>query len=617
MNVHTPISAAVVLIASGVSAYLVARRLRLPCGKATRALATLVLWEAFQIVPTHLLASLQLMRAIPAVSVCILALVELVIAVLVAGMWPTRTLNAPEQRSSEPLPSYLIVAVALLGCSYLALAVNVLSAYPAGADSVIYHLPLAARWLQTGSLSIPASHAWRFSLPGNAEIGMMVLLSSGWQAAAIAASWIPAAMVAVSVYLLAMWMSGRRRTVAVTCALLAMSIPIIESQAMSTYVDLLATAGMIAALALFVTALGDHGENTRALWLLSGLACGISVGTKPVYYLYAAWFCVFVVSIVWVKRRTVGGILKPVALLMLGILLPSLFWFARGVAQTGNPVYPMQVKVANRVIFPGYARSEITELSYEFSSVQRSSFWFIYPWTEWKRETGYLKVPYGEGDGVGAAFAAFVPLGMVYFLLQLGRDPRARMRNLLLILAFATMFASWWLVMQRVLRFGELIAVFTCVLAVPLLTLLQSKQRAFAALLVIAIAMTSLIVASVPLHLLAGRVRKHLWSRAEVYNYPQFIDDLPPGSVVVNATGAQDRNFALLGSRLSNRVITSFEAPVSVQGLHELGSQYVVETLPSGLYSDEALQAAGAILVDDQMVSAGEDRVRWKIWKLR
>lgn len=586
-----------------------------------RALAALVLWEAIEIIPVQVLATLQFLHVIERVSIPKAAVAEIIVLVLVV-LWSFRR-PCPERVSAEPaqegIPRYVLLVAGILACSYVAFAVNGFTSYPLGSDALIYHLPLTTRWLQEGSLAMPASHVWRFSLPGNAEIGMMILLSSGWQPLVVIASWIPAAMVAISTYLLSLWISGQKRTVALTSTLLVLTIPMIEWQAFSAYVDLLATAGVLAALAL-VLAAGNGARIPAAIWLVSGLACGISVGTKPVYYLYAALLCVFIAGRLWYASRTgEKHVVKVVALVLLGLLLPSCFWFARAAVQAGNPLYPMQVKVRQRVILPGYARSEITEPDYELNSVRKSSEWFVYPWTEWKKFSGFLKIPYGEGDGLGAAFATFVPLGMAYFLWLLLGDPSSRQRNLALFAAFLIMFLCWWLVMQRVLRFGQVIAIFTCVLSAPLLGLLQSRQRrAFATLLVLAVGASSLISASVPLHLLAGRARKHLWSRAALYTYPRLIDELPQGSGVLNATGDKARNFALIGRRLSNRLIANFEAPPdpTAETLHAAGAQYVVEIVPGALYPDGSLASAGAVLIDDEMVPSGEEKVHWRIWKL-
>ena len=74
--------------------------------------------------------------------------------------------------------SFLVVVV-----SYAIFTVNALTGFPRGEwDGLAYHLPVAVRWMQEGSFAIPSSREWHFSLPGNAEMIMMVLLGTGWQA---------------------------------------------------------------------------------------------------------------------------------------------------------------------------------------------------------------------------------------------------------------------------------------------------------------------------------------------------------------------------------------------------------------------------------------------------
>ncbi|HET8827652.1 MAG TPA: hypothetical protein VFM77_21105 [Terriglobales bacterium] len=622
MFVASPVSAIAVLLFSGVSAYLVAQRLRLHGGRAVRALAMLVLWQAIEIIPIQVIAALQLLHGISIVSIPKAAVAEFAVLVL-SFLWSLRT-PRPERLSETAanrgmVPGYILLSSGILACSYLAYAINAFTSFPQGADALIYHLPLATRWLQEGSLAIPANHVWRFSMPGNAEIGMMVLLSSGWQAAVAFSNWMSLAVVTISTYLLGMWLGGKRRAIAILCMLLVLGLPLLEAQAFSAYVDLLATSGILAAFALLLTSWRNAEPVPHAIWFLSALACGISIGTKPVYYLYAALFCAFAAVVLWFTRYArKTQVLKAAGLVLFGLLLPSFFWFARAAVETGNLLYPMQVKVAGHLLLPGYARSEITEPGYELNSVHDKVEWFIYPWTEWKKLTGYLKVPYGEGDGLGAAFAAFVPLGMLYFLLQLFRNRSATRRNVALLVAFLLMFAAWWSVMERVLRFGQVIAIFTCILSVPVLSVFEARnRRAFAALFIVSISATALITASIPLHLLAGRTRKHLWSREAVYNYPKLIDELPAGSVVLNATSQKDKNFVLAGRLLSNRVIASFEIPSTPQGLPGTGAQYLAEIAPDSLYSDVELSRSGATLIDDEMVPTGENNVRWKIWKLK
>lgn len=106
-----PVAAAFVVVASGVSPWLIASRLTLPVGRAPRLLAALVLWEAIEILPVHVLASLQLMGVIWRSSISEVALLQFIIA-LVAGIWAVRK-RRPEQGlirkvAAQPIPRYVL-----------------------------------------------------------------------------------------------------------------------------------------------------------------------------------------------------------------------------------------------------------------------------------------------------------------------------------------------------------------------------------------------------------------------------------------------------------------------------------------------------------------------------
>jgi len=247
-------------------------------------------------------------------------------------------------------PRHILAAAAVLVGSYLVFAINLFSSFPSGSDAIAYHLPVALRWLQSGSLGIPASRAWRFSLPGNAEIGMMVLLATGKDAAVVLVNWIAMATLAIATYLLAKRMSHGNGLVATTTTLLLLSIPICEFQTFSAYVDLFGSAFLAAAFALFTHRRESGEAPSSAVYepviFLSAAACGISLGTKPIYYLYGAAEAMF--ALVTLYRDLAGKqtrLARGVLLIAAGILLPSTFWFGRAAAATGNPMFPMRVSV--------------------------------------------------------------------------------------------------------------------------------------------------------------------------------------------------------------------------------------------------------------------------------
>jgi hypothetical protein len=107
-------------------------------------------------------------------------------------------------------------------------------------------------------------------------------------------------------------------------------------------------------------------------------------------------------------------------------------------------------------------------------------------------------------------------------------------------------------------------------------------------------------------------------ARAQIYGYPKLIDDLPSGSRVLNATGAQEKNFPLAGKALTNHVIAGFEAPseLTPESLRATAADFVVEVVSGSKYQAASLENAGAKVVADTTVAAGEDRVHWRIWQV-
>jgi hypothetical protein len=690
----TQLAAAFVFLASGVTAYLWSGRFygpRLRVSRflsphflrmrAARILCGLVLWELLLLIPVHIMAALQIAGLVGRASITTIALLQ---AVLLAGSagWVLRSqqpvvsllkaLNLPKAPNLPPAPRpassryiwprYIWAAVAVLAVSYSVFAIDLWTSFPSGVDALGYHLPLALRWLQTGSLAIPPSRAWRFSLSGNAEIGMMLLMATGRQWAVVLVNWIALATLAIATYLLAIRMGRGNGPVAATVTVIVLSIPIVEFQTFSAYVDLFGTAFLTAACALLLCA-SDRTNDDRTnddretgppsfsfpILFLAAASCGISLGTKPVFYVYAV---AFVLLAGFLEFRDLAArdfadrkkeIVRWSLVLCAGLLVPSLFWFVRGFQATGNPLYPMQVRIANHVILPGYDPSQITDSHFNENFVHNRFEWFIYPWTEWKRNPGFILIPYGEGSGVGALFASVVPIGLAFLFYGsfFGNPFFGKSGNFtekLLLLALGVLAVVWWSVMQRMPRFGLPILVLACLLSSPLIAFLQAGwERRFGTLLLVSLVITCTISSFVPLHELLGRLRTGRWTRAEFYEYPPVIDRLPPGSCVLNRTGIEEKNFALAGSGLTNCVVPAFEAPSTLtrEFLLENHVAYVAEIANSNLPSDPNLTnesnlngsnlngsnlpsetTTGLVLLSTAAVQSGEHRIVWRIWKV-
>jgi hypothetical protein len=589
-----------------------------------------VLWEALQLLPVHLLAAIQIWGIISRVSVPALAGMQLAImAISVVSV--RRSADLPVETSAlierKPLPTYIWISSAVLGSSYLLFALNLFTSFPDGSDALAYHLPLAVRWLQTGSLGIPASKVWQFSLPGNAEIGMMLLLSTGLESSVALVNWISVTVLALDIYLLAMYLSNDNKIASITVVLIALSVPIVEFQTFSAYVDLFGTAFIAAAFALFLYGYSrepsspppdDRRSITPALVLLApSLACGISIGTKPIFYFYGAAYCIFVLFSLLRRRSTWRSTFLTAAVIGFGLLLPCIFWFGRGWQKTHNPLYPMRVKVGQHVIFDGYAPSEITPTNFDENFVRSRKEWFVYPWTEWKRDPGYLLIPYGEGSGLGAAFATFVPLSLGFLFLRSFAAAPPRTEQVFLCLLAAGLLV-WWFALHRLPRFGLPLVALACVLATPLVTILESyKPRMFGALLACSLIATCAISTFLPFHGLLSRVQGRRWKRTEFYGYPKLIDQLPAGSCLLNYSDLKENNYSLAGKFLSNQVVPNFEQSDHLTNLiEENGIDYIIE-VPAKLGRAPLTRIDGTALVKTLEVQTGDNAVNWRIWQVQ
>jgi hypothetical protein len=486
----------------------------------------------------------------------------------------------------DPKCMHLAVSAGMVGLAYGAGIVRGFFAYPAGDDALMYHLPAALRPLQDGSFRLSPTTNWQFGLPMNAECLMMLLLSAGrdrW----VWCAQLPALLaLGLAVHDLAGRYFATPR-VAWTVTLLVLSLPIVYCQAFDGYVDLFGTAFLTAALAFALDALASQrrGEAQRSRWLrvLGGLACGLAVGTKPTFWPFALLLATaLVVSFVGLGIREGRFLWGEVVLLVASLLLPCGFWFGRAWAGTGNPFFPLQVSVGESVVLPGYPSSAITSFDSDCKHVRSTTEWLIYPWTEWKRATGFVRRNYTTDDGVGALYATFVPTGVLYVL---AFSPSRRSNEsygvplVTWFIVLMVLVVMWWFALRRMPRFGLPILVLSCLLSAPAFDSLESLgQRMYRLLYLGALSVTLAILGFAPLYTIGATLRNRTWSRSAFYAYPSVVDQLPAGSRILNL-GDPQANFPLSGANLTNRVIAAHEAPriLTTEYLRINRVDYVVE----------------------------------------
>lgn len=516
----------------------------------------------------------------------------------------------------RPFPLHVALGLLVVLCTYGILSLRMAFSFPDAYDAVAYHYPVALRWLQEGTMRITAATNWHASLPGNVEILDLLVLSTGRDRVLGMVQW-----PGVVILLLACLQLGRRLSASaaewpvVTTALM---IPMVAAQSFTGYVDLFGTALLFGSVTL-VLEYCDHVRNNKqapAVLIAAGLATGLAVGAKPVFWFFGALVAFATILLLW---RHGGGptARRRFALFLLASAVPSVFWFARAMVCTGNPLYPFAVHLGS-FSTPGVRSSDITPLNFYLSNVRHWAELFIYPWTEWKAAPGFLLTNYGPGDGLGGGFATFVMPGVI-FAAWLARRRRPDLRGWLLSLALLLIF--WWIVLQKVVRFGLPVFLFMVILSAPFFEILElGAARLYKLVYVLVFTVTACVIMFEPLYTITQTVRYHSWSRAAYFGYPPIIDTLRPGSKVLNLA-SETLNFALAGSGLTNQVIPGWErpSPLTPDFLRSRQVDYIVERLPGvedGTVIDRRPPLEGLPLYFRGTVIEGKKPIEWRIWRV-
>ena len=314
------------------------RRRMLPgWGGARGALVDIVLGLSHLIVMSQLLGTFGLFRAtflVPAMAISGLAVG------MVAGTGRRGHIGAGPRLASLDRTG---VALAAAGLAVVAArwALPTANAYETGIledDSIAYHLPFAARFVQEGGISdlhfavpeIPMAF-----YPANADlVHALGMLTFGGDilSPAMNLAWL-------LLLLLAGWCLGRSfgaaPAVIAGLAAIAGSPLVVTSQAGSAHNDL---AG--AALLLTAGALLHIGWRERWAVVIAGLAAGLAIGVKFTLLLPAAALSLGVALLAWRERR-----FRLVAGWLAALGATGGYWYVRNLAHTGSPIPPVRLGI--------------------------------------------------------------------------------------------------------------------------------------------------------------------------------------------------------------------------------------------------------------------------------
>jgi hypothetical protein len=322
--------AAIVLPAWVIAHVLRARLLR--AGGAVDALMEAVLTLGVLSVGAELLGVVSLLRFAPLV-------VLFGAAAVLAVIWDRRR---PERSAAEPAGDAgdaerpvggrcAVVAVVVVVAQWCVGTANALGAGMFNFDTLWYHMPFAARFAETGSITaiqFTQADPYVAYYPANSELFHalgIVALHNDFLSPAINLMWL-------AIALLAAWCVGARwrvQRLALIAGALIMSLPVLSlTQPGEARNDVPGLAMLLAAVAL----VADPEDSTFKL-VVAGLALGLAVGTKYTFVIPAA---VIIAGIT--LRAARGQRVRAFGRLGAPLVLTGGYWYLRALVAVGNPL---------------------------------------------------------------------------------------------------------------------------------------------------------------------------------------------------------------------------------------------------------------------------------------
>ena len=616
-----------VLLLTLTSSALLVWRFLVPARRTVAGISLFVFWLCNLIVPVQCLALLNLAGLTSFLRVTQLFLLNGTTFVCVLALCLFRLRSHQSKRlglTSElrlNVSPHVALGLLIVLCVYGILSVRMAISFPDAWDPVVYHYPVALRWLQEGTMRITSASAWQASLPGNVEVLDLLVLSTGHERLLGCVQWPGVLILLLACVHLSRRLANSGASVWPILTIVLM-IPMVATQAVSGAVDLFGSAVLFGSLALileYCDQLKNYDQSPRpALLVAAGLGCGLAVGAKPVFWLYAALLFLNILLALPSGRLIRRGWLQ-LALFLAGVAVPSVFWFARATACTGNPFYPLSIHVGT-LSLSGVPPSAITSPHYYLSDARHWAELFVYPWTEWKRSPGFLLNNYGPGSGLGGGFATFAVPGVMFaswLAIKRRRELRVWLVNLVVL------GTLWWFLLQKVVRFGLPLFILAAIMTVPFFDVLEQRAtRLYRLLYVLVFMISACLLTFEPLYTIVQVVRYGSWSRAAYWLYPNAIDKLPTGSRILSLCDPT-LNFALAGSGLTNRVIPSWERPDHLTAdflrLHQV--DYVVEKSAlhqrGDLVADKEPPLKGLEIYVHVDIPEGGKVAEWWIWSTR
>ena len=355
---------------------------RLPYPTDQKILAVLIILSAQKVVSQILLGFFSLLTADALLILNLSIGIFLIITCVLRYGFRSMCQELPGIRSIS-LGSWLFTL--LIGAVYGYIVFLNTLVPPFDWDSLTYHLTDVFSFASNQSVS-SFQFPWiqpYFPKVGELLVSWLYLLGGGDKAAFLLLNTVQlpyALMGGVAVYSAAKIL-GLQKGAFLAIPLYVLT-PLIMIQTLTCMVDVIAAAFFLTALVFLLS----YRITNRFLDLhFAAIGFGLLIGTKFTF-LYLSWPLIifFLLGTDRSKIPLVGELYRlmpKMVTLLLCVALGSGFWLTRNSMSTGNPIYPIQLRIAGITFFDGPIDLKFSE-PHEQRFVDSKWGWFIYPFKE-------------------------------------------------------------------------------------------------------------------------------------------------------------------------------------------------------------------------------------------
>jgi hypothetical protein len=251
-----------------------------------------------------------------------------------------------------------LAAAMVLGERSLFGAVKVVS------DGPIYHLYFGARWWKEARIFLVAAPfgenaATYFPATGDLWFAWLMICWGGERLAKIGQA--PFLLLsASSLYEIMRRLGANKNASAIAVCWFVGCTPFLLFS-FEPNVDTIFVAGYIAAVLFYLRYVLDGGRVSSLI--LAGLAAGCAWGTKPTGIVFVPVLLAVGTLAILVQRRHDRRVLGSAIALIAPAMLMVAFWYGRNAVLSGNPLYPLQIRVFGKVLFTGWYSTDVMRLS--------------------------------------------------------------------------------------------------------------------------------------------------------------------------------------------------------------------------------------------------------------